>query len=61
MTAGPLLVLGTIRSLKFEAHNQDWLQLAGPEAHAVMAAAAGAEWQQHEQQQRQQLHVQPAR
>uniref|UniRef100_A0A383VI43 Uncharacterized protein n=1 Tax=Tetradesmus obliquus TaxID=3088 RepID=A0A383VI43_TETOB len=47
---------GTIRSLKFEAHNQEWLQLAGPEAHAIMAAAAAAAagaagpgWQQQQQ------------
>ncbi|WIA44518.1 hypothetical protein OEZ86_007257 [Tetradesmus obliquus] len=47
---------GTIRSLKFEAHNQEWLQLAGPEAHAIMAAAAVAAaaaawpgWQQQQQ------------
>ncbi|KAF8060286.1 kinesin-associated protein 3 [Scenedesmus sp. PABB004] len=33
---------GTIRSLKFEAHNQDWLALAGPQASALMAAAAAA-------------------
>jgi hypothetical protein len=49
---------GTIRSLKFEAHNQEWLQLAGPEAHATMATAAAAAaagagpgpgWQQQQQ------------
>jgi hypothetical protein len=52
-----LWLAGTIRSLKFEAHNQEWLQLAGPEAQAIMAAAAAAAaasgpgWQQQEHQQ----------
>jgi hypothetical protein len=48
---------GAIRSLKFEAFNQQWLKLAGPEAHQLMAAAAA--WQQAQLQAYiQQLHTQ---
>lgn len=43
-----LCCTGVIRSLKFEAFNQEWLKLAGPEAHQLMAAAAS--WQQQQLQ-----------
>jgi hypothetical protein len=45
---GPRYPAGAIRSLKFESFNQEWLKLAGPEAHQLMAAAAA--WQQQQLQ-----------
>jgi hypothetical protein len=53
----PASPAGAIRSLKFEAFNHEWLKMAGPEAHQLMAAAAA--WQQQQLQTYiQQLHQQ---